>query len=159
MQLSWIRWPIIVLWQLIFFFYMESMVVSGWNSSEKYVNSQLKINEIGITKFQPRNDVSWLHFGGHWIETRGYIYRVWSWLKILLIQVEIRLNFSRFWGCICCMLVLIDSPFSSAWLGTSGTHHCSDCRFHMHVEYQLGLYESSHPCSLGGIDWSLTYVL
>ena len=120
----------------------------------------MKINGIGITKFQPRNEVSWLHFSGHWIETKGYIYRVWSWLEILLIRVEIWLNFSRFEGCICCMLVLIDSHFfCSAWQGTSGTHYCSYCRFHMHAEYQLGLYESGHPCSLGRIDWSLTYVL
>ena len=45
------------------------------------------------------------------MEIRGYIYRVWSWLKILLIRVEIRLNFSRFGGYICCVLMLIDSPF------------------------------------------------
>ena len=48
--------------------------------------------------------------------------------------------------------------FRSAWLGISGTHHCSDCRFPMHVEYQLGLYESCRPCSLRGIDWSLTHM-
>ena len=48
------------------------------------------------------------------MEIRCYMYRVWSWLKILLIQVKIRLNFSRFGGCICCVLVLIDSPFSVA---------------------------------------------
>ena len=34
------------------------------------------------------------------MEIRGYIYRVFSWLKISLIQVEIRLNSSRFCGCI-----------------------------------------------------------
>ena len=81
---------------------------------EKDVNSQLKVNGIGIAKFQPRNEVSWLHFGGRLVEFKGYIYRVWSWLKILLIRVEIQLNFSRFGGCICCVLVLIDSPFSAA---------------------------------------------
>ena len=48
------------------------------------------------------------------MEIRGYIYRVCSWLKILLIQVEMRLNFSRFDGCICSVLVLIDSLFSVA---------------------------------------------
>ena len=52
---------------------------------EKYVNSQLKVNGIGIAKFQPRNAVSWLHFSGRLVKIRGYIYRVWSWLKILLI--------------------------------------------------------------------------
>ena len=45
------------------------------------------------------------------MEIKGYIYRVGSWLKILLIQVEIRLNFSRSGGCICCALVLVNSPF------------------------------------------------
>ena len=30
---------------------MEFMVANGWNSSEKDVNSQLKINGIGIAKF------------------------------------------------------------------------------------------------------------
>ena len=39
----------------------------------------------------------------------------------------------------------------SAWLGTSGTHHCSGFRFPMLSEYQLGLYESCHPYSLGGL--------
>ena len=48
------------------------------------------------------------------MKIRGYMYRVGSWLKILLIQVEILLNFSKFGGCICCVLVLIDSPFSTA---------------------------------------------
>ena len=47
------------------------------------------------------------------MEIRGYIYSVGSWMKILLIQVEIRLNFSRFVGGICCVIVLIDSPFST----------------------------------------------
>ena len=131
---------------------MEFMAVSGWNLSGKDVNSQLKVNGIWIAKFQPCNEVSWLHFGGRLVEIRGYIYRVWSWLKILLIRVEIRLNFSRFGGCICCVLVLIDSPFfRNAWLGTSSMHHCSDCWFPMHAEYQLGLYESCHPCSLRGL--------
>ena len=90
---------------------MEFMVVSRWNSSGEYVNSQLKINGIGIAKSYPCNEVSWLHFGSRLVEIRGYICRVCSWLKILLIQAEIRLNFSRFGGCICCVLVLIDSPF------------------------------------------------
>ena len=45
------------------------------------------------------------------MEIIGYMYRVWSWLKILLIRVEIQLNFSRFGGCICGVLVLINSPF------------------------------------------------
>ena len=92
---------------------MEFVDVSGCNSSRKDVNSQLKVNGIGIAKFQPHNEVSWMHFGGRLVELRGYIYKVWSWLKILLIRVEIRLNFSRFGGCICCVLVLIDSPFST----------------------------------------------
>ena len=34
--------------------------------------------------------------------------------EILLIQVEIQLNFSRFDVCICSVLVLIDSLFSVA---------------------------------------------
>ena len=131
---------------------MEFMAVSGWNLSGKDVNSQLKVNGIGIAKFQPHNEVSWLHFGGRLVEIRGYIYRVWSWMEILLIWVEIWLNFSRFGGCICCVLVLIDSPFfCSAWLGTSSMHHCSNCWFPVHVEYQLGFYESCHPCNLGGL--------
>ena len=82
---------------------------------EKDVNSQLKVNGIRIAKFQPCDEVSWLHFGGRLVEIRGYIYRVDSWLKILLIQVEIRLNFSRFGGFICCVLVLIDSPVFAAY--------------------------------------------
>ena len=94
-------------------FFIENYGICGWNSSGKDVNSQLKVNGIGIVKFQPRNEVSWLHFGGRLVEIIGYIYRVWSWLKIILIRVEIRLNFSRFGGCICCVLVLIDSPFST----------------------------------------------
>ena len=49
----------------------------------------MKINGIGIAKFFPHNEVSWLHFGGRLVEIRGYIYRVGSWLKILSIQVEI----------------------------------------------------------------------
>ena len=98
------------------FFYMENYgICGGWNSSGKHVNSQLKINGIGITKFLPSNEVSWLHFSGRLVEIRGYIYRVYSWLKILLIQVEIRLNFSRFGGFICCVLVLIDSPVFAAY--------------------------------------------
>ena len=104
-------------WSLVEFFLwriMKFVAVSGWNSSGKNVNSQLKVNEIGIAKFQPRNEVSWLHFGGCLVEIRGFIYRVWSWLKILLIRVEIWLNFSRFGDCICCVFVLIDSPFSAA---------------------------------------------
>ena len=48
--------------------------------------------------------------------------------------------------CVCAYFLTI---FYSAWLGTSGTHHCPDCRFSMHVEYQLELYESCHPCNLG----------
>ena len=44
------------------------------------------------------------------MEIRGYIYRVWSWLKIFLIRVEIQLNFSRFGGYICC-LSLLTHPF------------------------------------------------
>ena len=93
---------------------MEFVVVSGRNSSGKDGNSQPKVNGIRIAKFQPHNEVSWLHFNGRLVNIRGYIYRVWSWLKILLIQVEIRLNFSKFGGCICCVLMLIDSPFSAA---------------------------------------------
>ena len=103
-------WIFLFLWII-----MEFVAVSGWNSSGKHVNSQLKINGIGITKFLPSNEVSWLHFSGRLVEIRGYIYRVYSWLKILLIQIEIRLNFSRFGGCICCVLVLIDSPVFAAY--------------------------------------------
>ena len=49
--------------------------------------------------------------------------------------------------------------FYSAWLGTLSTHHSFDCRFLKHAEYQLELHESCHPCSLGGINWSLTHML
>ena len=79
---------------------MEFVDVSGCNSSRKDVNSQLKVNGIGIAKFQPHNEVSWLHFGGRLVEIRGYIYRGCSWLRIPLIQMEIRLSSSRFGGCI-----------------------------------------------------------
>ena len=62
-------WIFLFLWII-----MEFVAVSGWNSSGKHVNSQLKVNGIGIAKFQPRNIVSWLHFGGRLVEIRGYIY-------------------------------------------------------------------------------------
>ena len=41
-----------------------------------------------------------MHFGVCLVEIRGYIYRGCWWLKIPLIQAEIRLNSSRFGGCI-----------------------------------------------------------
>ena len=94
-----------------------------------------------------------------WWEIKGYIYKVGSWLKIFLIEVEIQLNLVNLVVAYVVCLCLLTHPFPQRM--ARNLKYAS--LFWLSIFYAwripIGSYESCHLCNIGGIDWSLTHML